>query len=396
MALRGTLKDFGIAEILQLIGQQAKTGVLHLESKAKDEEVQVSFYQGNVVRAEEVGRTKRDFLGSMLVKAGLVSQAQLDEALGEQKRTLKRLGDILIEAGAISRDRLKEMAQLQASETLFRLFRWKSGTYRFEQVEVKWDRDWFVPIRSEAVLMEGFRLVDEWPIVRRKIPSSRMTFELLQPLPRSRSQEVDLDSALDRAFDGVAQAEPERVRLAPADERVLKLVAPGRTARRLVELSRLGEFETHKALANLVSGGYLSAIAPSPEDEEAERGGAGGFVDQVVTVATRLVFTVALAVLVAALVHVGRSQGGAGVGTSVEALVLDSAAERAIADGQLARIGFALEVHRLETGRHPEALVELVERGLLREDDLRYPWSEPYFYRRLGDRSGYVLLPPLR
>ena len=31
MALTGTLKDFGIAEILQLIGQQAKSGVLHLK-----------------------------------------------------------------------------------------------------------------------------------------------------------------------------------------------------------------------------------------------------------------------------------------------------------------------------------------------------------------------------
>ena len=31
MALKGTLKDFGIAEILQLIGQQMKSGILHLE-----------------------------------------------------------------------------------------------------------------------------------------------------------------------------------------------------------------------------------------------------------------------------------------------------------------------------------------------------------------------------
>ena len=33
MALAGTLKDFGIADILQLIAQQPKTGVLHLRSK---------------------------------------------------------------------------------------------------------------------------------------------------------------------------------------------------------------------------------------------------------------------------------------------------------------------------------------------------------------------------
>ena len=36
MALTGTLKDFGIAEILQLIGQQSKSGVLHLKNKADE------------------------------------------------------------------------------------------------------------------------------------------------------------------------------------------------------------------------------------------------------------------------------------------------------------------------------------------------------------------------
>ena len=50
MALSGTLKDFGIADILQLIGQQTKTGQLHL--KAKDQEVHIAFKDGNIVRAE--------------------------------------------------------------------------------------------------------------------------------------------------------------------------------------------------------------------------------------------------------------------------------------------------------------------------------------------------------
>ena len=50
MALTGTLKGFGIADILQLIGQQQKTGVLYLKSKEQD--VQVYFRDGNIVRAE--------------------------------------------------------------------------------------------------------------------------------------------------------------------------------------------------------------------------------------------------------------------------------------------------------------------------------------------------------
>ncbi len=65
MALKGTLKDFGIAEILQLIGQQAKRGVLHLESR--DEAIHITMADGNVVRAESAGRKAREKLGTLLV-----------------------------------------------------------------------------------------------------------------------------------------------------------------------------------------------------------------------------------------------------------------------------------------------------------------------------------------
>ena len=36
MALRGTLKDFGIADIFQLIGHQTKSGLLTLKNRDSD------------------------------------------------------------------------------------------------------------------------------------------------------------------------------------------------------------------------------------------------------------------------------------------------------------------------------------------------------------------------
>ena len=95
MALKGTLKDFGIADIFQLIGQQTKTGVLHL--KSRDEEVHIAFSNGAIVRADSASRRQRDLLGAMLLNGGFISQGQLDESLEVQRRTLQRLGDILIE-----------------------------------------------------------------------------------------------------------------------------------------------------------------------------------------------------------------------------------------------------------------------------------------------------------
>lgn len=381
MALRGTLRDFGIADILQLIGQQAKTGILRLESKNKDEEVHVSFYQGNVVRAEEVGRHKRDFLGRMLVRAELVTEAQVGEALEEQKRTLRRLGDIMIEKGMISQELLAEMAQLQATETLYRLFEWRSGTYRFEQTNVSWDRESFVPIRSEAVLMEGFRLVDEWPLVRRKIRSRFATFAPGQPFPGA-GADLGAPPLDDRD-------------IGPAERRMMKLVAPGLTVERLIELSRLGEFETYKALANLVSGGYLQVISPSPEAEEEERRQRASGGEHLATWLTRLVFSLGLSIFVAGLVFMIRNAGGEVAGPVMRGTIVDTSLRQAITESQLSRLHFAIEVFRLETGERPAALTELVASGILRADDLRYPWEGAYFYRLEDDGRSYLLLPPL-
>ena len=78
MALTGTVQDFGIAEILQLIGQQAKSGVLHLESR--DDEIHVGISGGYVVRAEAAGRKARDRLGSMMLRARAASPASSSTA----------------------------------------------------------------------------------------------------------------------------------------------------------------------------------------------------------------------------------------------------------------------------------------------------------------------------
>jgi hypothetical protein len=395
MALKGTLKDFGIADIFQLIGQQGKTGVLHLVEG--DQEVHVSFKDGNVVRAESSTRKKKELLGDMLVRAGLITERQLQEALEEQKRTLKRLGDILVAAGATSRESLKEMAQLQTTETLYRLFFWKNGTYAFEVAEVDFDPETLTPVRSESVLMEGFRRVDEWPLIRKKISNNSMTFELLKDLPEAPGGQDDLDSALDDAFgefEGQGKKEePEHsegeFKNIGANERlVFGLVLPGRDVQEIVDRSRLGEFEACKALFNLVNLGYLRAV--SAADTGTSRIGARArWSQRLVVLAGRV--AMALVLLGAVLLIATRLE----LGSVAERRFADPAARRLASRAQLSRIRAAIGVFELRRGRSPESLKELVSHGILSEEELSYPWGQPFYYRRTGETS-YVLLPPIR
>ena len=379
MALTGTLKDFGIAEILQLIGQQSKSGVLHL--KARADEIHIVMWNGSVVSAEYAGRRARDKLGSLLVRADLITAEQLEEALGVQRRTLRRLGDIVVELGMVTKDQLRDMTALQTTQTIYKLFHWKTGTYAFEPRDVTFDRETVSPLRCESLLMEGYRIIDEWPIVRRKITSSAMTFERLKELDPATAPAEGR-----RAHDGESAA------LGKSEWRVYELAGPGESVERIADRSRLGEFEASKALFNLVNLGVLRAVPPSQRSAAAEvEAYARSWKERVRRGAAGVLATVAIAVALATLVLV--VIGGGAQGRSALRPIDDNRAERFVSRYQVERLRAALEVYRVENGAYPPSLDALVETGLARPRDLRYPWSQAYAYRRQG--SGYLLAPPV-
>ena len=102
MALEGTIKDFGLPDIFQLIGLQRKTGILTLTNEKDQEVVTVTFEGGMVVMADSSLGRLEDRLGNVLVKQGKISRVRLDEALSVQKQTLQRLGHILASGSAIT------------------------------------------------------------------------------------------------------------------------------------------------------------------------------------------------------------------------------------------------------------------------------------------------------
>jgi hypothetical protein len=399
VALKGTLKDFGIAEILQLIGQQAKSGVLHLESR--DDVIHIAIAEGNVVRAESSGRKARERLGNMLVRAEIITAEELAYALEAQKRSLRRLGDVLVQLNLVSKQNLREMTALQTTETIFRLFHWKSGTYEFEPGDVEWDRETVTPLRAESVLMEGFRQVDEWPLIRRKISSIAMTFERTRALEPERAgahrSEKKNGDDVDAAFDGFG-GEPEVKKgdfasLGKNERRCQELAQPGRTLEKIVDLSRLGEFETCKALLNLVNLGYLRPIPPANRAAAAVGAYAQDWQARIRRGAARVLATLAVATALAGIAY-WVDRHGLAFGAQDGAALRDNTAQRFLARTQMERLRGALEVYRLERGEYPSGLAQLVEAGLASGRDLSYPWSQEYYYRRRPE-GRFVLLPPV-
>lgn len=380
MALRGTLKDFGIADIFQLIGHQTKSGVLKL--KSRDSEVSISFKEGSVVKADSSTRQRKDLLGHMMVRAGLLEESKLTEALDIQKRTLKRLGDVLVGMDLIKKNQLTEFMRLQTTETIYRLFSWQSGTYEFEQSDVERDPDFGEPIRAESVLMEGFRMVDEWPMIRKRISGYGMTFETAQPLPDKKGGD-DFDFDLE---GGSSSSKDDPV--SESERRVFSLINSKRDVQMLIDLSRLGEFETCKALLTLLDRGNVR-IAGSEKKSLRPPLLAGGLLANkhqrpiAGTIIAAIILTAGLVGLIRSTrMMPGLTQSASGIPDTTKL---------AWSLMQQKRIEGALEARRTASGHYPDSLEQLTAEGWLEEGDLTHPPGIRYKYEKNADT--WVVIP---
>ena len=106
MAIEGPLRELGIHDVFQLLDLSRKTGVLRVTSDLRHNAGTVYFQDGTIVFAEI--RSNPLPLGALLLRTAKISEADLERARDMQTRQgdQRRLGEILVELGAITRREL--------------------------------------------------------------------------------------------------------------------------------------------------------------------------------------------------------------------------------------------------------------------------------------------------
>ncbi|HVT42928.1 MAG TPA: DUF4388 domain-containing protein [Thermoanaerobaculia bacterium] len=375
MALEGTLRDFSLADIFQLIGLQRKTGVLTL--RGKDDTVSVTFLDGKVVSADSLNRRLENRLGTVLMKSGAISNDQLTRALEIQKETLQRLGFILTHYGFISQDNLRQAIQVQILQIIYRLFRWKDGDYQFSQeTTIEYDRDHVVPITAESILMEGARMIDEWPIIEKRIRSYDMTFrkkpisQEIMVVQSEDADEIDFEESRTRTR---RSAVLDKIKISEEEKSVYDLVNGRLTVGDIVESSRYGEFDTNKALYELLTRDLIEEV----RDVTAEKTVEPEEEAEVPSVPLPLV----LVLSVIAVVSIATSHRNPLDLTSATARRASSISEaqKAVSFQRIQTIGTAVEAYHLTNGRLPNALEDLAPH-FIAPNVLKDPWGNNYKY----------------
>jgi len=250
VALEGPLKDLHIQDVFQLLDLGRKSGVLRVTSELRQTAGTVCFERGGVVAAA-VGSDPQP-LGARLVRTGKITAADLDRARSLQTGgDGRRLGDILVGLGAISRRELERQLKAQIEEAVFELLRWSEGYFRFEE-GVPCHAAVESPVRfpTEALLMEAARRIDEWSRIGSKVSHLRL-------VPRLPEPEAQASDPLD---------------LVPFEWEVLAAVDGARDLHSLAEVLGRSEFEVARTVYGLTSAGIIVLDDPARPGQEAEPG----------------------------------------------------------------------------------------------------------------------------
>jgi Domain of unknown function (DUF4388)/Tetratricopeptide repeat len=249
VALEGPLKDLHIQDVFQLLDLGRKSGVLRVTSELRQTAATVCFERGGVVAAS-LGSDPQP-IGARLVRVGKITAEHLHRGREMQGAgDSRRLGDILVDIGAISRRELDRQLKAQIEEAVFDLLTWTEGYFRFEEgapcqgaVEA--------PVRSptEGLLMEGARRLDEWSRIGSKVSH----LGLVPRLPDQNGSGAPLD-------------------LVPFEWEVLAAVDGQRDVHALAEVLGRSEFEVARTVYGLTAAGVVVLDDPARPGEEPEPG----------------------------------------------------------------------------------------------------------------------------
>ncbi|HYN21612.1 MAG TPA: DUF4388 domain-containing protein, partial [Thermoanaerobaculia bacterium] len=319
--------------------------------------IAVSFLKGQIVTVDSLNQTQEEGLSQILIREGLLTQAQFSRASAEHQNAGMRLLDLLVERNYVQRDALLRALRLHASRLLSDLLRWDKGEFKFYTGDEVPYEDGFVPLTVEEVLGSTGTMPRRAPGLTAVPP----------PGPRPVAGPVSGSPA------SGANASPARPGLRvvrrdgpiPADRQALSAI-PALTT----PAARPEEPQT-------VTGQFRKMKVEAPAEER-----------------RRPLLMKLLAALLAVLsLSVFFLSPGAAVipfpwqGEEREALAREQRAALYLKIDRAAKTWFLL------SGRFPERLSQLVEAGFLSPQDLRDPQGRPLQYS--ATEESYTLQPQL-
>jgi DNA-binding response OmpR family regulator len=276
MALAGDIGTIPIGAVLQMLQVESQTGGIVVSNGTS--EVTITMRAGLIDLVQSRGAGDEFRLGRFFVEEGLVTPSEIDaltkdhppvrrtrsgeiraaqsegripvaesvspdtppegqRASGVESQRRLLLGDVLVQAGRVTRDQLKSALARQSSELIYEVLRWPKGQFEFHvQPSPPLAQRAQLGLPVASVVMEGFRRVDEWRLVEAGLGS----FE---------SVLVRDPVAIDALSRPSAEGEPDaESALSRQEHLVLDLIDGERTVREIIAASHMSSFDACRIL----------------------------------------------------------------------------------------------------------------------------------------------------
>jgi len=239
MALEGQLKDFNLAEILQLIASQQKSGFLILEGQRN---MVFVFDKGVLISTRDRRNESPDPLEVYLRNYGFFNQNQWTHIGFVRENSSLDLTEILVSEQLLNEETLQTVLKAVAVEMAHRGMKMRHGRYQFNAT-----RDTPPGVRGrirvdvQGLLMEAARRVDEETQLAEIFPTQAVTFRQ-GPKP------------------------PPGDAMSPASQRLYKLALTGRPLGRILRRARLDSFTSRELLKNFLDEGWLEIARSTDSD----------------------------------------------------------------------------------------------------------------------------------
>ncbi len=247
MALKGNLRDFSLHQLLNLINLAHKTGALTVAPDPMTERsnghaapASLYFREGRLIHASFQGKPAR--LTDILVQVGRLTPEQA-QAVRARSRvdTDKELGLLLIHNGYLNQNDIIQGVRGYLLETVYQLFTWVAGDFRFEPNELPPEERITVPLSLENVILEGNRRQQEWERLRDELP--------------------DLDVPL--RFAERPGTNLRNISLTREEWQVISFINSRNTIKQIGEYLQLDEFQVRRVVYGLKKNGLIQVAQPA-------------------------------------------------------------------------------------------------------------------------------------
>jgi CheY-like chemotaxis protein len=173
----GDLGILGLANLLQAVTMSQSRGILSLTNG--NQKAMIQFCAQGIRLVSGAGRALP--LGRILIRSGKITNEQLEEMLADQRRSGQRLGDLILEEGLVSEADMHQALREQVAEEIYELFAWDQARFYFAESDSEVLPSGAGPLAMVlldsnllSLMVEAARRADEMAKFRSELPVDQL------------------------------------------------------------------------------------------------------------------------------------------------------------------------------------------------------------------------------